>query len=29
MAFASRTLTRSDENYAQLEKETLALVFGI
>ena len=29
IAFASRTLIRSEENYAQLEKEALALVFGI
>ena len=28
IAFASRTLTRSEENYAQLE-EALALVFGV
>ena len=29
IAFASRTLTRSEENYAQLKKEALALVFGV
>ena len=29
IAFASHALTRSEENYAQLEKEALALVFGI
>ena len=29
IAFASRTLTTSEQNYAQLEKETLALIFGI
>jgi hypothetical protein len=29
VAFASRTLTSSDRNYAQIEKEAFALVFGI
>jgi hypothetical protein len=29
IAFASRTLSRSEQNYAQIEKEALSLVFGI
>lgn len=29
IAFASCTLTTSEQNYAQLEKEALALIFGI
>ena len=29
IAFASRTLSKSQKNYAQLEKEALALVFGV
>ena len=29
IAFASRTLTKSEQNYAQVEKEALSLVFGI
>ena len=29
IAFASRTLSSSEQNYAQLQKEALALVFGV
>ena len=29
IAFASRTLTKSEKNYSQLEKEGLAMIFGV
>ena len=29
VAFASRMLSKSEQNYMQLEKEVLALIFGV
>ena len=29
VAFALRTLTKAEQNYSQIEKEALALIFGL
>ena len=29
IAYASRTLSNSEKNYAQLERETLSLIYGV